>query len=82
MTSTILQELNTIQEIMIYSDRCTPKELQKLDEMFEKELEKSVRVRYRKLNIWQFLKDENSQKKDEEMEVTAPTGESHENIVS
>jgi hypothetical protein len=38
MMATVFGEIDMVNDIMIFSDRCTPKEIQKLDEEFKKEL--------------------------------------------
>ena len=61
-----------VDEIMLFSDKCGVKELQKLDEEFKKELNKTRKATY-KLSIWRLIKDENSMSKQMEgAEITAP----------
>ena len=50
-----------IEEITIHSDRCTLKELVKIDEVFDKELKRQKKSA-KKVRIWKFLKEENKMK--------------------
>lgn len=82
MAGTIIGEIDMVEEIMLCSDKCGVKELQKLDEEFQKELMKTRKSTY-KLSIWRLIKDDNSmQKQMDGGEVTAPSGDSNENVIS
>jgi len=82
MMQYVFAEVDMVNEIMVFSDKCTLRELQKLDDEFEKDLKK---LRYKFRNpIWKFIKDENSKpgEKKEGDNSGAPQQEIHENIAS
>jgi hypothetical protein len=58
MMQNVFAEVDMVNEIMVFSDKCTLRELQKLEDEFDKDLKK---LRYKtRINIWKFIKDENS----------------------
>ena len=66
MASNVLGAVDMIKEIVVHSDKCTLRELQKCGDEFNKDLKK-LRFKSR-VNIWKYIKDaENpSGKKDED----------------
>jgi hypothetical protein len=62
MIETVLSEIHLLEDIMIHSDKCGPKELQKIDDEFEKDLQGKRKPKF-KTKIWQFIKDDNSMQK-------------------
>lgn len=82
MMGNVLAEVDMVEDILIHSDKCQLRELQKLEDETLKEINKTRKTTF-KLSIWKFIKDENNLEKQlEGAEVSAPQGDSNENIVS
>ena len=66
----MLAELNFINEVFLYSDKCSTRELQKLNEEFTKALNSKFKV-LKVPSIWKYIKDETGASKtsDEKDEV-------------
>lgn len=83
MASNVIGELDMVDEIMVHSDKCTLKELDKLEQEFAKDLVKPRKQGFR-VRIWRYIKDENSMgsKSDKKDDITGPQGDTNENIFS
>ena len=68
MAQNVFGGVDLVKEIIIFSDKCTLREVQKCHEEFEKDLKK-LRFKSR-VNIWKYIKDADnpSGKKDDEDE--------------
>ena len=86
MASSVLGATDLAKEIIIFSDKCTMREVQKCGEEFAKDLKK-LRFKSR-VNIWKYIKDADnpSGKKDDDDEDEEETGgtqaEMFENVIS
>ena len=78
MAQNVIGGIDCVKEFLIHSDKCSARELVKLDEEYEKDL---IKTRFKsKVNIWRFIKEDG--RKDGE-DVTGPSEETiHENILS
>ena len=77
MGGSVLGEIDMVKDVWFFSDKCTGKELQKLEDEFAKDLKK-LRFRTR-VSIWKYIKDVDSsggqreKKEGEEGEMKGPS---------
>ena len=78
MANNVIGGIDCVKEFLIHSDKCSARELVKLDEEYEKDLQK-LRFKSR-VNIWKFIKEDGRKEGDE---VTGPPEDTiPENIIS
>ena len=87
MGGNVLGEIDMVRELIFFSDKCTLKELEKLEDEFAKDLKK-LRFKTR-VSIWKYIKDvdtsggKDKEKDGEEGSLKGPTLEAvHDNVVS
>jgi hypothetical protein len=86
MVTNVLAGIDMVKEMLIFSDKCSQRELQKTADEFAKDLKK---MRYKtRVSVWKYIKDPDAKGAAEVTDgddvVGAPQNEStnYENIVS
>lgn len=87
MAASVLGAVDMVKEMVLFSDKCTLREIQKCQEEFEKEIKKTRQKC--KVSIWKYIKDSDNPagKKDsddegEEEEKAGGQSEMYDNVVS